>query len=1428
MTQWAWGQAVAEPEIEVQYPGSTMEVVDGGPSVFFGVGLSLTFTIRNTGTADLTGLTVTKSGTYADNYVITESPVAPLPPGGSTTMTVQFTSTAAYPTSHPAVLHIASNDANENPFDMNLTGSRPPPAMRVAGFTSVNSGRPSYDLGTVAPGSTASRTVTIWNDGGGDLTILGLSILSLAPDPLPGEFTYTAPAETTVAPGSSTTFTVRFTPRSGGIRNGGISIQSNSIPTYHSGIYLSGQANAPEIQVVDSKSQDFPDGGSYPFGQVHGKAGTKTFTIKNTGLASLTGLTATVDGAHAGEFKVSPDLSTTTVGAQSSTTFTVTFTAGGPGLRTAALHITSNDADENPYDLNLSGRGSADMVVRQQWRRASGDAWSTIYDGWNVFLDSLLPGTERISSFQIYNAGVEDLTGLAVSLPGVNPDVYELVENLPVTTLAPGETTSFSVKFTAIGAGEFKSALVITSNDPVDNPFDVELSGWGSIPDVRVETDREEEVPDGSTVDFSVGQRKYLLIKNAGAGMLKLHRVFLEGADADAFRVRHSDFPVENMRVEGNGNSALWLDFQFVPRVRGTHTATLRIVSDDKDEADYTVTLRGTLTGSDIQVSQLTPTANLALASGAEVLFPTRTVNTFGQVHLRFLIKNPGELPLRLSPPVFEPALPQHVYIHNSYQQEVPPGGETVLELIFTPKEVGEITTTLTMASNATGRLPFRLVLKGTSVPQTGGFDLAFYAGVHGDTKRMVGIQREVSAGAASVRVTTHELPATALPPFEPAVAGKDYVALNGVTVNFAEGEALKFVELPLIYSASRARVNRHLRLELSDPSANLDITGAASAVVQLLVRENAKPTLTVQTPAAGARLPAQSNLEVTGKVGDALGVRQVSLVLNGVDAGVAELLAENKTGTPNPAAMVFSKTITPALGANVLEVTAYDMRLNRTTVRREFIWVREQVLRLSLNDNQGTITAKVKAPARMVVQDASASNAKTLIVDAGAMVEAVATLKPGYVVSHWSTGTQGLPLNHLGDRATFHMPDSPVQLQAHLVRSPFVAPAGQTNQMFWQIHPDDGSSPVDYACEAQLSATLTASGSLSGRLLVNGLSLPVVATLRVQDPALFTVAGEKLDYLPYPGGALRLERDETNGFLWARITHTKGTSTGMGVRPEYSATKKVPKEMLNHGTWGYYTMYMARRYPSAEPVPPVVYPTGSGFATMRLTNTGGVTLTGVLADGTAVTLSTVLGQLGVPVFIQLPTPGGTTKQGLLTGSLDLSTYSGYNMIAVTGRMQWYRPAAASPKVRLHPHGWPTGMPLLFEGAPYDSRKTVQAGLVLPSWSGPTSDVGLIFDNGRPEDRVEVNNYVIRGNTVQKFPATDRSFSLVLDPAMGLFSGHFTPAWMADQPRLPRPTFRGVIVQQPVMGSFEGFFISPLPDSTVQVSGSVSIPRVRP
>ena len=85
---------------------------------------------------------------------------------------------------------------------------------------------------------------------------------------------------------------------------------------------------------------------------------TKTFTIRNTGSANLTGLKITKDGAKPRDFTLTQPAKRS-LAPYGSVKFKVTFEPNSKGTRKAAIHIRSNDANENPFDIKLTGSGVA-------------------------------------------------------------------------------------------------------------------------------------------------------------------------------------------------------------------------------------------------------------------------------------------------------------------------------------------------------------------------------------------------------------------------------------------------------------------------------------------------------------------------------------------------------------------------------------------------------------------------------------------------------------------------------------------------------------------------------------------------------------------------------------------------------------------------------------------------------------------------------------------------------------------------------------------------------------------------------------------------------------------------------------------------------------------------------------------------------------
>jgi uncharacterized delta-60 repeat protein len=281
----------------------------------------------------------------------------------------------------------------------------------------------SQDFGNVQVTSRTSITFTIKNPGSANLT--GLTITKDGPDN--GMFTVTASPTAPVVPTGSTTFTVQFAPTSIGLKTTAIHIASNDLDENPFDITLTGTGVSPEIAVEQPLLMDIPNGGSKGFGSVEVSTNTSLiFTIKNTGSADLAGLVITIDGADPTMFSVTATPTEPVSGPAGSTTFTVQFAPTSAGAKSAALHIASDDTDENPFEINVSGTGIVPIL------RDATLAWQTPYSGPDA------PGTLRsglakavVTQRSGANAGAVFATGFSTSATG-GTDIYT-VRYDPVT-----------------------------------------------------------------------------------------------------------------------------------------------------------------------------------------------------------------------------------------------------------------------------------------------------------------------------------------------------------------------------------------------------------------------------------------------------------------------------------------------------------------------------------------------------------------------------------------------------------------------------------------------------------------------------------------------------------------------------------------------------------------------------------------------------------------------------------------------------------------------------------------------------------------------------------------------------------------------------------------------------------------------------------
>lgn len=91
----------------------------------------------------------------------------------------------------------------------------------------------------------------------------------------------------------------------------------------------------------------------------------RTFLVGNTGSADLSGLAATISGPGAEDFAITTQPPPTFPGTCGGAPFAVRFSPGSAGTKSAVLHLASNDPDESPFDIALTGTALSSGGIAQ-------------------------------------------------------------------------------------------------------------------------------------------------------------------------------------------------------------------------------------------------------------------------------------------------------------------------------------------------------------------------------------------------------------------------------------------------------------------------------------------------------------------------------------------------------------------------------------------------------------------------------------------------------------------------------------------------------------------------------------------------------------------------------------------------------------------------------------------------------------------------------------------------------------------------------------------------------------------------------------------------------------------------------------------------------------------------------------------------------
>ncbi|MCC5660534.1 choice-of-anchor D domain-containing protein [Nostoc sp. XA010] len=351
------------------------------------------------------------------------------------------------------------------------------------------------------------------------------------------------------------------------------------------GVYEAPTINTPtpEIEVLDG-TVDIADNSTTAinFGEVVvGSTVTKTFTIKNTGIAALNLSNLQLPNGFSLVGTLPP-----TLAAKTSVNITVALNTTIGATYTGNFSLTNNDVNESPFDFAISGKVNAPEI---QVFNGTVD----IVDGSTNAIDfgEAAFGSYVTKTFTIKNTGKAALNLSNLELP----NGFSLVGTLPAS-LAINNWTDIRVALDTKTPGTYSGRFNLINNDPDESPFDFAISGKvkpAPTPEIQV-LNGTVDIADGSTTAIDFGNvtfgstvNKTFTIKNIGTATLNLSNLKLP----NGFSLVGA-FPYT---VAANDSRSITVALNTNTPTPGTYGGSFSLTTNDSDESLFNFAISGTV-----------------------------------------------------------------------------------------------------------------------------------------------------------------------------------------------------------------------------------------------------------------------------------------------------------------------------------------------------------------------------------------------------------------------------------------------------------------------------------------------------------------------------------------------------------------------------------------------------------------------------------------------------------------------------------------------------------------------------------------------------------------------------------------------------------------------------------------------------------------
>lgn len=475
----------------------------------------------------------------------------------------------------------------------------------------------------------------------------------------------------------------------------------------------------PEIEVsVAATGQALPNDGyfGFPDSPLATLPISRLFEVCNNGHADLTidQPTSLLAGSGFSQIAPWPD---PVVEPGACTAFRIRFQTTGAGHWTGGVTLANNDRDESPYRFSLSGVAVSAATPDLRIESGTGEPLPT---GGSFSFPALPPTELPISRlFRVCNDGDGDLV-LAAPLGLVTGPGFSQIPTWPSPIVAPGSCTDFRVRFLQAQTGTFVGSLGIASNDPDEDPYEVELLATalpGPAPEIRVVQASNGlsladgggfELPATSVVDLPIS--RLFEICNDGDGDLEL------------------DNPQALVAGPGFSQIAPFPDAQIAPgsctafRVRflianpGSYPGAIAIGNNDSNEDPFDLQLAATaLAAAPAEIHLEQAWDGALVPAGGSLVFPETSAGQAVSRLFRICNSGPGDLIVGNASTLLSGA--GFTQIGSPPDSVVPSGECQAFRVRFQPAAAGAHQGAITVRSNDLDEDPYAIEISGTAVP---------------------------------------------------------------------------------------------------------------------------------------------------------------------------------------------------------------------------------------------------------------------------------------------------------------------------------------------------------------------------------------------------------------------------------------------------------------------------------------------------------------------------------------------------------------------------------------------------------------------------------------------------------------------------------------------------------------------------------------